>query len=113
MPKRKSKPPPDDPLDLKKVDQEIRIEKLKEQIKEVAGEEFVSSKADDCEPELEEAFLENVLALESSGWVRPLDVLVKEGLKLPPAEELDDAALEKKLWELIGAMAKHRLSLSC
>jgi hypothetical protein len=113
MPKRKSKPPPDDPLDLKKVDQEIRIEKLKEQIKEVAGEEFASSKADDCDPELEEAFLENVLAMESSGWVRPLDVLVKEGLKLPPAEELDDAALEKKLWELIGAMAKHRLSLSC
>ncbi|HEX5218364.1 MAG TPA: hypothetical protein VFZ59_02255 [Verrucomicrobiae bacterium] len=101
----------DDPLGLEGVDREIRIEKLRREIDEVAGGEMISGKVADCDPRIEEAFLENVLALETHGYVSPLTVLVKEGWELPPAEKLDDAALTARLWELIHELAKRRLFL--
>jgi len=103
--------PPDDPLGLDSADRDIRIEKLRENIKEVAGQEVFSGKTADCDPEVEEAFLENVLALESHGFVRPCDVLVRDGISLPPPEELDDPALSAKLRELIRELAGRRLFL--
>lgn len=103
--------PPDDPLGLDGADREIRIEKLKKQIEEVAGEEISSGKAADVAPELEEAFLENVLALETHGFVRPFDVLVEAGFIFPPPDELDDTGLSAKLWEVIRALAERRLFL--
>ncbi len=105
-------PIPDDPLGLERAEREIRIEKLRREIKEVTGEEFASGKSAECTPELEEAFLENVLALEEQGFVRPFEVLTSEGFNLPPPDDLDDAALTAKLWELIGVLARHRLFLS-
>jgi hypothetical protein len=56
---------PCDPIGLDEAEHDIRIEKLKKQIEEVAGEEITTSKTADCAPELEEAFLQNVLALET------------------------------------------------
>ena len=49
--------PPADPLGLERIEHEIRIEKLRQDIKEVTGEELVLGRAQDCEPELEEAKL--------------------------------------------------------
>ena len=112
MPHR-PEPPADDPLGLEGVDREIRIEKLRREIDEVAGGEMFSGKAAECDPKIEEAFLENVLALETRGFVNPLDTLVKAGFPLPPAAELDDSALTAKLWELIRELAKRRLFLHC
>lgn len=102
---------PDDPLGLKRAEQEIRIEKLRQEIKEVTGEEFLTGKAEECAPELEEAFLEHVLELETHGFVRPFDILARDGFILPPPEELDDAALPRKLRELIAELARRRLFL--
>jgi hypothetical protein len=104
-------PPHDDPLGLNRADQEIRIEKLRREIDEVAGGKMFSGKSAECDPEIEEAFLENVLAMESHGFVRPFDVLIGDGLDLPPPDELDDDALTEKLWELINALAARRLFL--
>lgn len=101
----------DDPLGLESVDREIRIEKLRLEIDEVAGGEMFSGKTAECDPKLEEAFLENVLALETHGFVCPFDALVKAGFALPPPEKLDDAALTAKLWELIRELARCRLFL--
>jgi hypothetical protein len=47
-------------------DIQIRIAKLKKQIEEATGETPVFGTAPDCPPELEEAFLKNVLACELS-----------------------------------------------
>jgi hypothetical protein len=105
--------PPDDPLGLEPVDREIRVEKLRREIAEIAGGEAFSGKTADCEPEVEEAFLEHVLALETHGSVCPFDVLTGEGFALPPPGTLDDAALTAKLWELIRALAARRLFLHC
>ena len=101
----------DDPLNLEGVDREIRIEKLRREIDEVAGGEMMSGKTADCDPEIEEAFLEHVLALETHGFVSPFETLTKEGLDLPPPDKLDDATLNTKLWELINILARRRLFL--
>lgn len=104
-------PVDDDPLGLESVDCEIRIEKLRREIDKVAGSEMISGKIADCDPKLEEAFLENVLALETHGFVSPFDTLIKAGFDLPAPEKLDDVALTTKLWELIRELAKRRLFL--
>ena len=103
--------PANDPLGLEGVDREIHIEKLRHEIDEAAGGEMFSDKTADRDPKVEEAFLENVLALETHGFVCPLDALIKDGLDLPPPEQLDDAALTAKLWELIRELARRRLFL--
>ena len=84
---------------------------LRREIDEVAGGEVFSGKVADCDPKIEEAFLENVLALETHGFVCPFDTLVKDGFDLPLPEKLDDAALTAKLWELIRELARSRLFL--
>ena len=106
-------PPDDDPLGLEGVDREIRIEKLRREIDEVAGGEMFSGKMTDCDPKIEEAFLENVLALESHGFVSPFDTLVNDGFDLPLPDKLDDTALTTKLWELIHELGNRRLVLHC
>jgi|SRR5450756_1238241 len=103
--------PDDDPLNLEGVDREIRIEKLRREIDEVAGGEMMSGQAADCDPKVEEAFLEHVLALETHGFVYPFETLVKKGVDLPSPDKLDDSSLTTKLWELINVLAQHRLFL--
>jgi len=104
-------PGEDDPLGLDRAEREIRIEKLRREIDDLAGGQVVSGKMPGCDPELEEAFLQNVLELETHGCVRPFDVLIRDGLSLPTPAELDDTTLKKKLWELIHALAARRLYL--
>jgi hypothetical protein len=59
----------DDPLGLNQVDRVIHIEKLKTQIKAIAGEEVTFGTGAGCDPEIEEAFLEHILAFESQEGV--------------------------------------------
>lgn len=106
-----TEPPADDPLGLEGIDREIRIEKLRCEIDEVAGGEMFRGKAADCDPKLEEAFLESILAVETHGFACPYDTLVKAAFSLPAPEGLGDAALTAKLWELIGELAKRRVFL--
>lgn len=104
-------PPNDDPLNLEAVDREIHIEQLRREIEEVAGGEMFSGKSADCDPRIEESFLEHVLALETGGFKSPFETLTQDGFDLPPPEQLDDTALSAKLWELIHELAKRRLFL--
>jgi hypothetical protein len=101
----------DDPLNLNPVDREIRIEKLKQQLRELASGDVTFGRVSGCDSAVEEAFLEHVLAFESQTGVRPFDALTRAGLDLPPAERLDDPALTAKLWELIHALAGQRVFL--
>jgi len=101
-----------DLLNLESIDREIRIEGLRTKIGQIAGGEMLSGTMEECDPALEEAFLEHVLALETSGFICPFDCLTEEGLVLPAPDELDDTALTVKLWELIQALAAKRLFLS-
>src|SRR5262249_36371789 len=79
-----------DNVDRDNVDRDLRLEKLRREIKELGGGEVVLGKASDCDPGIEEAFLEQVLAFETGEGVVPFDALEKEGLKFPPLEQLND-----------------------
>jgi hypothetical protein len=102
-----------DPLGLESLDREIRIAKLRRELTDLAGGEIMMGTSPDCDPAVEEAFLQHVLALETYGEVPPFGVLQQEGLDFPPPEKLDDTVLSLKLWELIRVLAEHRLYLYC
>jgi hypothetical protein len=55
--------------------------------------------------EIEEKFLEHVLAFEDADPVVPLDELVKGGMILPAPDEMDDGTLHGKLWEVVRGMS--------
>lgn len=96
-------------LDLDAVDQEIRINELTEQAKEMGlGESHVSP---DCPPEVHEQFLQSMIAYESAPESTHMEELEKSGGTFPAAEEMDDATLHTKLWELINMLAMKRTFL--
>jgi hypothetical protein len=101
----------DDPPGLNSVDREIHINELKEQLRQIAGGEITFGFNADRDPALQEAFLEHVLELESQVPVRPFDALTREGFDLPAPKKLSDEALTDKLWEIILALAEHRVFL--
>jgi hypothetical protein len=101
----------DDPLNLDSVDREIHINQLKQQLRQIAGDEVVFGHAPGLDPALQEAFLEQVLEFESQVGVRPIEALARDGFDLPPPGKLGDEALTVKLWELIHALAERHLFL--
>ena len=104
--------PINDPKDLKKADQKIRINELKERIKEVAGEETRFDKDEKMPPEVEEQFLEQVLAYEEAPRTDGHKQLEKAGLKLPAPETLKDSELPGLIMEIVRRMAARRMYLT-
>jgi hypothetical protein len=100
--------PPDWPDDEADVDREIRIEKMKRELDEIAGGKMISGSFGPLPIELEEMFLEQVLAYERAEFDTDFNRLVQRGLALPPEAELDDASLSMKLAEVIYELAALR-----
>jgi hypothetical protein len=96
--------PAADPLGLEAIDQQIRINELRAQTEALGmSESYVNP---DSPPEIEEAFLRNVLAYESAPITTHFVQLEQAGVKLTPPEELDDAAITSRLWDVIHALAR-------
>lgn len=102
----------DDPNDLERVDREIHINELKEEVREAAGGEMVEFEADDCPGEVSEQFWENVAAWENAADTSDFQRLVEAGVDLPPPDELDDEQLHATLWKVIEALAERQVFLS-
>src|SRR5450755_3992823 len=98
--------PPNRPDDEADVDREIRIEKMKRELDEMAGGKMLSGSFGPVSPEIEEAFLEQVLAYERAEFDTNFNRLVQSGVAMPPAAELDDAFLRAKLAEIIQELAE-------
>ena len=98
--------PPDWPDDEPDVDREIRIEKMKREIDEIAGGKMMSGSFGPVPPKLEEMFLEQVLAYERAEFDTNFNRLVERGVAMPPAVELDDASLSANLAEVIRELAE-------
>ena len=98
--------PPDRPDDEADVDREIRIEKMKRELDEIAGGKMLSGSFGPVSPEIEETFLEQVLAYERAEFDTNFNRLIHRGVALPPAAELDDASLSVKLAEIIRELAE-------
>jgi len=80
------------------------IQEMKDKLERHTGQPaslFVSP----CSPEVEEKFLEHVLAFEGVDAVPLFDALTSSGIDLPASEAMDDAALRSKLWDVIRGMA--------
>jgi hypothetical protein len=98
--------------DTNDIDQEIRINELREAAKEAAGGEMTTWESPDMPPDLAESFWGNVLAYESAGETCHFIQLEEMGVELPDPDSLDDAALTVKLWEVIRGLAKLNVFLS-
>lgn len=98
-------PPPD-------IDQQIRVNELRESAREAAGGEMTSWESEETPPEVSEQFWRNVMAFESAGSTCHFDQLVQRGVQMPAPQELDDAQLSQKLWEVIHQLAEIDVYLS-
>jgi hypothetical protein len=81
-----------------------RIEELKKQAAALSGGRMISGVSPDLPPKIEEQFWTNVLAAENAPEVAPFDELLRAGLILPSPDDLDDAALVTKLWDVIRGL---------
>ena len=86
-------------------EQRIRIEELKRRIREATGEQPVFGTMNICPPDIEEAFLRNILEFETAEERSLLAWLQEAGMVVPNPDELDDPQLSLKLWEVIHALA--------
>jgi hypothetical protein len=94
------------------IDQQIRVNELREAAREAAGGEMTEWESPDCPAELAEAFWSNVLAYESAKETCHFVQLEEDGVDLPEPAALDDARLTAKLWGVIHALAKRNVFLS-
>lgn len=97
---------PYSPGDEADVDREIRIEKMKQELDEIAGGKMFSGSLGTVPSKIEEVFLEQVLAYEKAEFDTNFTRLIHRGVTLPPAAELDDASLSTKLAEVIRELAE-------
>ena len=88
-----------------------RIDDLTRQADDLAGGEMTSWKSDDLSPDIEEDFLQGVVAYESAPWTTHYQQLAEAGVELPDPETMDDEKLTAKLWEMIEALARMRVFL--
>lgn len=100
--------PIEDPNELERVDREIRLNELKER-----PETIDAHLSDDCPPEAAGGFVDYVEQFENASWTTHIEQLARAGFELPPPDQLEDAALGQKLWELIEKLAELRVFLSC
>lgn len=88
------------------VDQQIRINELREQARELTGGQMTDMEDPDAPPELIEQFWGNVVEWERAPWTSEFELLRRDGIDLPDPDEMDDATLHAKLWTAIHAMAR-------
>jgi hypothetical protein len=95
--------PPDDEAT---VDREIRIERMKRELEEIADGKLFSGGLGPVSLQIEETFLEQALAYERAEFDTHFNRLVQRGGAMPPAAELDDAALSANLAKVVHELGK-------
>jgi hypothetical protein len=102
---------PPSPDEEAEIDRQIRIEKMKKELDQIAGGKIISGAFGPTPSVIEEAFLEQALAFERAELDTNFNRLVKGGVAMVPPAELDDPALSAKLWEVIRELGKMRCFL--
>ncbi|MHB9130989.1 MAG: DUF4826 family protein [Armatimonadota bacterium] len=98
--------------DSEHIDRVFHIEEMKGELEELSdGQMIMGDMGEELPAEVEEQFLEHVLAFERAEQVQHKDLLAREGVKLPPADELTDEELGLKLIEVIHNLAKRHTFL--
>jgi len=104
--------PIDDPRDLERVDQEIRINELKRQAEDLTNGQMTSWESEDCPPGMAEQFWQRVVDYEKAPLTCDFDRLISAGVELPEPDSMTDEVLTAKLWEVIEKLAEMRVFLS-
>jgi hypothetical protein len=79
-----------------------RIDELRKKLEKYHPvETYVSP---ECPAEIEEKFLQNILAFEDAPPIVLFDELARGGVEMPPSRALGDVEVHGKLWEVIQAM---------
>ncbi len=99
----------DDVPDLDAIDQDIRINELEEQAKEMGFSGSYTT--EECTPAMHEQFLRNVMEWESLPESSHLAEMEKTGITFSAPESMDDETLHKELWRLIRALARRETFL--
>jgi hypothetical protein len=94
------------------VDQQIRINELREAAREATGGEMSEWESADVPPGIAEQFWGNVLAYETAGEMCHFTQLQELGIELPAPDKLNDDELSAKLWEVIHGLARLNVFLS-
>ena len=91
--------------------QESRIQELKRQAEETSGGEMFAVEFDrkDVPPAVREQFWATVQQYNTAAWTSEFEQLRKQGIALPPPEQLDDAAVSEKLAEIARAMSERNV----
>jgi len=95
----------EDPHDSEEKERAERIEALKRRARELAGGEVVSHTDSEVPAEVEEKFLNYVVAFEEAPWIKNRVLMERLGIALPAPDTLNDEALSEKLWEVIEGLA--------
>lgn len=93
-------------LTLDEIDQKIRINELKFKLDDISGRETPMFISEECPADIQEAFLNSVVAYESAPSTSTFKKLRKDGVVLPPPDQIREEELPAKLWELIQRLAK-------
>lgn len=83
-------------------DQEKRIDQLRDEIRKLGG---TFSTGVEMPADLEEEFLKHVLEYEYAEPITLLQLLGNAGLEIPAPDDLDEAELTNKLWEVIERLS--------
>lgn len=93
------------------MDQDERIAQLKEEVRRLAGGEDRSGGIDDLPKDMAEEFLQRIIAFETAPTTTDFEQLTKDGIPLPPPDDVDDRDINAVLWRVIEALAVHRTFL--
>ena len=100
----------EDPNDPDRLGRPARVEALRRRAAELAGTIHVTE-ADDGPPIIVERFWQSVLDYEVAPVTTDFELLVGDGVDLPPPDSLTDADLTAKLWEVVRQLANRRVFL--
>ena len=93
------------------VEQVFHIEEMKGELEDLAHGHMLMHSEEALPPDLEEQFLESVLAFERAEQITHKELLARDDVAVPAPEELQDEELALKLIEVIHTLAAHRIFL--
>lgn len=96
---------------LEKVDQQIRIENLKDEVKRLTKDEMITWEEKEIQGDIEEKFWQQVLDYEKAPSSTYFKQLLQAGFEFHTPEKMDDRELKDKLWKLIHKLAQMRVFL--
>ena len=96
-------PAPEDEVD---IDREIRIEKMKRELDDLADGSMISGGFGEVSREIEETFLTRICEFEKATWDTNFNRLVQRGVEMIPPAELDETSLYAKLHDVLRVLAE-------